>query len=209
MTREETKTILSTMAAVYSEKLMPSMNDLTVNVWFQLLQDLPYQQVQAATAAWLTGNKYPPTIADLRETVLARPVEASMDTAEEAWGKVQVAVRRHGWTEEERAKAALGDLIWKTVGSFGWRYWCQMPVEDESTYFAQFRNAYNVNRKREIEKAQIPSVLLEKLPGIGGGDKPAQLLPSKPLQRPPEAVESELSDEAMAFKRMILGDEAV
>ena len=209
MTREETKTILSTMAAVYSEKLMPSMNDLTVNVWFQLLQDLSYQQVQAATAAWLTSNKYPPTIADLRETVLAKPVEASMDTAEEAWGKVQVAVRRYGWTEEERAKSALGDLIWKTVGSFGWRYWCQMPVEDESTYFAQFRNAYNVNRKREVEAAQIPAGIREKLSAIGGGVKTSQLLPPKHLPEPPGAFDGPLSDEAKEFKRLILGDEAV
>lgn len=206
MTREETKTILATMATTYPKNLMPEITDLTVNVWFQLLQDIPYQKVQAATAAWLASNRYPPTIADIREMVLVKSLESSMDTAEEAWGKVQIAVRRYGWTEEERAKEALGEMIWKTVGSFGWKYWCQMPIEDESTYFAQFRNAFNVAKKRGAETVQIPAQIREKLDWIGQGEK-QPLLEARPQIQAPEPDDSPLTEEQLAFKRMILGED--
>lgn len=206
MTREETKTILATLATTYPKNLMPEITDLTVNVWFQLLQDIPYPIVQAATAAWLASNRYPPTIADIRETALVKSLESAIDTAEEAWGKVQIAVRRYGWTEEERAKAALGDLIWKTVGSFGWKYWCQMPIDEESTYFAQFRNAYNVAKKRTSEMVQIPAQIREKLSWMDHGEnKP--MIEAKPQLRLPQPDDSPLTEEQLAFKRMILGED--
>ena len=206
MTRDETKTILATMATTYPKNLMPEITDLTVNVWFQLLQDIPYPIVQAATAAWLTSNRYPPTIADLREIVLVKSLESSMDTAEEAWGKVQIAVRRYGWTEEERAKTALGDLIWKTVGSFGWKYWCQMPIDEESTYFAQFRNAYNVAKKRTSEMVQIPAQIREKLSWMDHGEK-KPMIEAKPQFQLPHPDDRPLTEEQLVFKRMILGED--
>jgi len=167
MNRDEVKTILATMSAVYPQNLMPPVTELTANVWFQLLSDIDYKTASAATASWLTTNKYPPTIADIREIVFAKTLAAELGTAEEAWGKLQTAIIRHGWTEESMASDLLGERIWATVGSFGWKYWCQMPIGEDSTYFAQFRNAYNVKRKREIETAQIPEKLRQALVGIG------------------------------------------
>lgn len=205
MTRDETKTLLATMAAVYSEKLMSEITELTVNVWFKLLQDIDYKAASAATAAWLTSNKYPPTISDIRELVIARKIDQEIGSAEEAWGKLQTAVRKHGWTEEGKAKDVLGELVWKTVGSFGWKYWCQMPIESEATYFAQFRNAYNVNRKREIDLAQIPDCIREKLPAFS--QMPRIMPDVDPIIVPllPEA--RQLNDEELGFKAMMLGDE--
>lgn len=175
MTRDETKTILATMASVYPRTLMPEVTELTINVWFQLLQDVPYSSASVAVAAWLSTNKYPPTIADIREK-LSPP--DSRDAPEEAWGTLMSAVRKFGHTQEQDALNSLTGACRGIARRFGWRYWCQMPIEDESTYYAQFRNAYTVEVKREIERKQIPSFLWDKLKLIGGQHETSLLLAS-------------------------------
>lgn len=170
MTRDEVKTILATMAAVYSVNLMPQVTELTVNVWFQLMQDIEYKQASTAVALWLATQKYPPTVADIREKCISayKLFEIPL-TPEEAWGNLIKAVRKYGHTMESDAANTLDQRIWKIVERFGWDYWCQMPMDKESTYFAQFRSAYENEDKRVAQVAQIPASIRNALQGIGSG----------------------------------------
>lgn len=156
MTRDETKTVLATMSAVYSKNLLPDVTELTVNVWFQLLQDLPYNLISAAVMGWMQTNQYPPTVAGIRELVM--PNNAMQP--EEAWGKIQEAALRYGHTQPKEAEMFLGSRIWTIVNRFGWQYFCMMPIDEESTYYAQFRNAYNDEQRKTTEQARLsPSVV--------------------------------------------------
>lgn len=158
MTRDETKTILATMSAVYPINLMPPVTEMTVNVWFQLLQDVPFKLASAAVAAWLQTEKYPPTIASIREMVTRQPQSL---TAEQAWTAVQLAVKDFGHTEKDRAQQTLGDL-WRLVGA-DWTYYCTLPVDQISNEKARFIRMYTNDAKREQNIAQIAAPIRQML----------------------------------------------
>lgn len=66
MTREEFKTLVKGMKAVYAQPTFIPDQD-AFNVWFELLKDIPYQQANVAIQKYMLTEKFPPTIADIRE----------------------------------------------------------------------------------------------------------------------------------------------
>lgn len=157
MTRDEVKTILATMSAVYPPNLMPSVTELTVNVWFQLMQDVQYQDAQNAVGAWLTTEKYPPTIADIRER-LFRTESVSPD---QAWSNFISAVRKFGHTEKDLARDRLGDL-WSIVGN-DWMYYCTLPEDQIPNERSRFMRIFAAHQTKEKERAQIPAGIRDRL----------------------------------------------
>jgi hypothetical protein len=164
MTRDETKTVLAMMATVYPKNLLPEVTDLTVNVWYQLLQDLPFKTISAAVAAWLATNRYPPTISDLREIVVKRET-ADQTTPDEAWSRLTVAIRKYGHTQPDMAAGFLGDL-WQTIKN-DWPYYCGMLESEMPNEKARFIRMYTAKSKRDKEQLQIPQQIRKALSGIG------------------------------------------
>lgn len=166
MTRDETKTILAMMSTVYPLHLMAAVTEMTVNVWAQMLGDLEYKPVQAATAAWIATEHYPPTIADIRERVTEAALPP-VSPPETAWKLINAAVTRYGRNWPDKARVMIGEDIWRTVARFGWSHFCDMDMTHEATQFAQFREAYNAGIKRERVAAQIPASVRKALGSIG------------------------------------------
>lgn len=71
MTREEFKTLVKGMKAVYAQPTFIPDQD-AFNVWFELLKDIPYQQANVAIQKYMLTEKFPPTIADIREKASTR-----------------------------------------------------------------------------------------------------------------------------------------
>lgn len=174
MDKGETAKIMGIISMNYSEKLLPAVwvtnQSMATELWTDLLNDLDYNQVKAAVLILIMTKDYPPTIAEIRNTI-AKESTQHIVTAEEAWGQIQKAVRKFGYTDEQGAKAFLQEDIRLIVERFGWTYFCMMPIDDTSTYFAQFRNAYNCEVQKKIEKIQIPAALKAALSGIGTGGR--------------------------------------
>ena len=97
MTREEFKTLVKGMKAVYAQPTFIPDQD-AFNVWFELLKDIPYQQANVAIQKYMLTEKFPPTIADIREkaTQIVESVDSSMSELE-AWSLVRKAVRNSGY----------------------------------------------------------------------------------------------------------------
>ncbi len=72
MTKEEFKILCKIMKAVYPQPtFLPDA--YAFKVWYELLEDLDYTVAQAAIEKYILTNKFPPTIADIREyAVLVR-----------------------------------------------------------------------------------------------------------------------------------------
>lgn len=83
MTREEFKTLVKGMKAVYAQPTFIPDQD-AFNVWFELLKDIPYQQVNVAIQKYMLTEKFPPTIADIREKAMqiVESVDSSMSELE-------------------------------------------------------------------------------------------------------------------------------
>lgn len=160
MTRDEVKTILATLASVYPPNLMPTVNELTVNVWFQLLQDIPYKQASASVAAWMQTSKYPPTIADIRERLIQKIV-SEQKTPEQAWSELMRAIVRYGHTEKDLAQKELGEL-WDLVGR-DWAYYCSLQEDQTPNEKARFIRMYAANQSKQKNNVQISAPIREVL----------------------------------------------
>jgi hypothetical protein len=163
MTLTETKTILATMASVYPRALMPEVTEMTVNVWYQLLQDIPYNMAKTAVAGWVTTSKYPPTIADIREMLTTQAVT---ETPEQSWTRLLCAISKYGYTRPDEAAAALGDL-WP--GATDWSYYCRIMEDDLPNEKARYLRMITNKQQRDKNLAQMPAPIRAMLAGIGQG----------------------------------------
>lgn len=159
MTRDEAKQVLAMLSSVYTSRLMPEINELTVNVWYQLLADMDFRKATAIVGAWIATNKYPPTIADIREKAVEKLLPST--TPDEAWTKFHAAIKKYGYTNPEGAQAELGDM-WQMVGG-DWKYYCTMLEDQLPNERARFLKIYQAWQHRAKERLQIPSGLQERL----------------------------------------------
>jgi hypothetical protein len=161
MERNETAKLIALIMANYSEGLLPSgwtsNSQNAVNTWHALLNDLPFDAVKASVLKHMMTNEYPPTVAHIRGEIAN--MITSIETADEAWGMVQKAIRQFGYVNKAGALAMLPDTARIIVERFGWDYYCQMPVDDASTYYAQFRQAYQGQSMKRKELAQVPDYI--------------------------------------------------
>ena len=122
MEREQFKILCKGMKAVYTqETFMPDAD--AFNVWFSLLGDLDYAVLNAAIQKYMLTNRFPPTIADLRE------LSATIKTGDlpdwgEGWEKVLKAIRSCGYMRETEALRTMDELTQTCVKRLGWRNLC-------------------------------------------------------------------------------------
>ena len=116
MTREEFAVLVKAMKAVYSSENFIADKD-AFDVWYGLLKDLPYEQANLAIQKYMTSEKFPPTIADIRTkaTEIIAPAEESMSELQ-AWALVRKALRNSGYNSEEEF-AKLPEVCQRAVGT--------------------------------------------------------------------------------------------
>lgn len=132
-------------------------------MWHRMLQDLDPVQLNMAIVKHISTNKFPPTIAEIREAALL----TTQKDWSEGWELVLQAISQYGGyrTEEAldyiRAQDELAAKITKRLGFLNICY-----SEDLSLDRANFRMAYTASAKIETEAAQLPAdvrVAMEKL----------------------------------------------
>lgn len=145
MTRAEFFTLAKGMKAVYADlKFLPDKDSL--EVWYGLLQDLPYDKASLAVRAHMCSNRFPPTIADIR----AKAAEATADVGNtdkgtlEAWALVYKAICNSSYNAAEEF-AKLPILCQKAVGSpNNLKEWSLMDIDTvQSVEQSHFIRAYS------------------------------------------------------------------
>lgn len=168
MTNDEFKIIVKGLKSAYpSPNFLP--DDYSVQLWYKMLGDLDYKTVQAAVYKYICSNKFPPTIADMRDKCLALQISEPNDWLS-AWSLVLKCIDRFGIYQGDRALKRIGqnDPIAKSVVErMGWRNLCM--TETPSIERASFRQCYETIQKREIENAKLPSALREKIQKMANG----------------------------------------
>ena len=157
MTRADAVLLLQTIIAMYPGSNV-RVDEITVGIWHEMLHDLPIDVVQVATKRMCAMLKYPPSIADIRESVALAATEAQgAITAGDAWHRVCKAISRHGYTRPDEARQDLGADIWHAVEMVGgWREMC-LSEEDKQTRSAQFERRYKAMAEQQSERVQIPA----------------------------------------------------
>lgn len=127
-----------------------------MELWYQMLADLPYDAASATLSSWITTSKWPPTVADIREGVAKRTMPELPEWSE-AWGSVINAIHRWGMHREAEALESMPEIARETVKRMGWQNIClSEKVEIER---ATFRDIYAAIAKRKAQDAQLPDHL--------------------------------------------------
>ncbi len=166
MNREEFSNIAMTLKAVYTDpKFLQDMDAL--KVWYTFLQDLDYQVASKAVARHICNNKWPPTIADIREAAadITAPPDEKLNELE-AWALVSRAIRNSYYGAEkefEELPAVVRDAVGNPANL---REWGQMADESVSVAQSQFLRNYRTVVKRHKEAACLPVMdTLKKIMG--------------------------------------------
>lgn len=160
MEREEFKTLVKAMKAVYAQPTFIPDQD-AFQVWYELLKDLPYKQVHIAIQKHMLTERFPPTIADLR-TKASEVVEKQLEEMSEleAWSLVRKAIGNSGYHAEEEFQK-LPEACKIAVGTpENLREWALMESEQVGTVEqSHFIRNYRTAVKRLSEEKKIPESL--------------------------------------------------
>lgn len=120
MEREQFKVLVKAMKAVYAQPTFIPDQD-AFNVWFALLGDLPYKQAELAVQKHMATEKFPPTIADIREKAeqITSVKETEMSELE-AWAIVRKAIGRSNYYAEEEFEKLRNRAESKFTGGYGY-----------------------------------------------------------------------------------------
>lgn len=156
MDRKEFSQIAKAIKTYYpsSPGLFPNM--AAVELWYTHLQDIPYQVCTLAVNQWVAVNKWPPTIADLREAAMDVSTQELPDWSE-AWETVIKNIQKYGFYRVNEGKEALTGITRQTVERIGYIHLCNS--ENITADRANFRDIYNSLLAREKKQAILPAGL--------------------------------------------------
>lgn len=152
MEREQFKVLCKGMKAVYTqETFLPDAD--AFNIWFALLGDMDYAVLNAAIQKYMVTNKFPPTIADLRE-IATTICAGDLPDWGEGWEKVLNAIRYFGFYRETEALQTMDELTRTCVKRLGWRNLCMS--ENNNLDRANFRMIYEQLQERTKKEQILP-----------------------------------------------------
>ena len=108
MTRQEFAILAKALRATYKKDKFLSESD-EQEVWYTMLQDIPYDVMSMAVQKWITTQKWQPSIAELR-SMAAEIANEPIPGCEEAWEKVLRIARDYSPYDTERTEAKIAEL---------------------------------------------------------------------------------------------------
>lgn len=168
MNREQFVALATEIKSLYPKERMLE-NKIAMNTWYELLQDLSYEQARAALHRYASTSKWPPTIADIRHQVVEIQDESS--NWGEAWKSVLKAVGRFGYMREREALDSMDELTRETVRRLGWKMICQSEQTELTAIRANFRMIYEQDQSEARERAMLPTGLQQKINQLTGNPK--------------------------------------
>lgn len=131
-----------------------------LELWFELLGDIPYNIAQLTIKKIIMENQFPPTIAEIRKAALDI-TEPKQVTGAEAWGEVMFAIQRYGWCKPEEALESMSDRTRRVVKMIGWQEIC--GNENIDVLRGQFLKMYEQVSGRERNEALLPQSLKDQI----------------------------------------------
>ena len=159
MTREEFKILVKGMKAVYAQPTFIPDQD-AFNMWYALMGDLSYDVCAVAIKKYMLTNKFPPTVAEIRE-LASNIVNGDPLTWGESWERALAAVRKYGSYNKAEALESLDTITRKCVESIGYMELCMS--ENIMVERAHFQKVFEVFAKREQTDKQIPLQLKQAI----------------------------------------------
>ena len=171
MTKQEFSTFVMAMRTYYAkENILP--NQQAMELWYQELQDIPYDVAVAGLRQWVATNKWSPSIAEIRE-MTSTVQHGELPDWGEGWEQVLMAIRKYGMYQVGEAMASLDGITKQCVERLGFRNLCLS--EDINQDRANFRMIYEQLQERKKKDNQLSIPLKEVIYGIQQRQEAKQL----------------------------------
>jgi hypothetical protein len=142
----------------------------TLVVWYTMLNDLPYELLEAAIQKHILQSNSPffPSINEIRTKALEILSPESI-TAAEAWGEVLRAVQNYGMYNMEEGLKSLKPLTRKVAEAVGFRTICIASEDEIGVVRGQFLKMYEQMANRQRQEALLPEGMKKKLQELTEG----------------------------------------
>lgn len=165
MEREQFARFAMALKTYYpKDGLMP--NSEALDLWFNQLQDLDYKVAELALNKWVAVSKWPPTIADIRETAANILLGETPDWGE-GWQQVIKAIGKYGMYRQQEALESMDDMTRQCVERIGW--WNICTSENVSADRANFRMMYEATAERQKREMQLPQMTRAQISQMRSG----------------------------------------
>lgn len=163
MSKKDFAVFAMTLKSFYPKEKNLLGNTQAMDAWHLQLQDLDYKVLMMVLNAWVATEKFPPTVADLREGYRTITGKEIGEWAA-GWEKVQHAIRFIGFYREGEAMESFDKITRRCVQQLGYRNLCMstMPETDR----ANFRMIYEQLAKREKKKDMLSLTMQENIQKI-------------------------------------------
>lgn len=147
------------------------VSDKAVELWYQMLQDIPMDKVQDAVARYIMEEHFPPTIADIRKRC-AEDNAAQLPDWEQGWAEWLTAMHKYGYMREDEALESLSPITKEVVKCLGWKNLCHSQNlegdriafrEVHGRYVQQARENLQLPERLKVNHYQMPTYAEERL----------------------------------------------
>ena len=121
-------------------------------LFVDMLSDIPLDALKASCRQHIATNKFPPTIAELREgaRIVSQPALPSWS---DAWAEVLEQIRAVGsWGTPRWSHPLIEQAV---AGMGGWQLMCSMEIGETGMWRAQFRDIYGAYASRADSAAKL------------------------------------------------------
>lgn len=169
MTREETQMLIASIKAVYPNfKIAPEELTFTVNAWHTMLEEYPYEGIQAAFKIYVKTNNtgFAPSVSQLINAMY-QPKENNQLSEGEAWAMVKRAIQDGCYHAGERYNE-LPPMIQRAVGSPNMiSQWAQTDSDTVNTVImSNFQRTYRTLLQKQSFNDKVPETLSGLVTGI-------------------------------------------
>lgn len=164
------------------DNMLPTTESM--ELWFDMLKDLDYQSAVYGLKKYVSINKFPPAISDIREHAasVSKPDELN---EMEAWALVRNAISNSAYNSVKEF-VKLPPLVQKAVGLPGQlRIWAMDEDYSESVTSSNFIKTYRAVLEQNEENKKIPAQVMKLIESTYKGSYPAQI-----EQKRKEAIEN-------------------
>lgn len=133
-------------------------------MWQKGFSDIDYEEIFTAFNIWLATEPFPPSFAELNKLVKRNKNPEAFITAESAWEQVSDAVRRYGWSNQERAMNKFTPNVRRAIQNIGgWQKLCASTLNEWDFRRKDFINIYEEFETENQNKELIPTHILKRL----------------------------------------------
>lgn len=154
MTIDEFGRFASAIKTYFPKDNLLSTNE-AMDLWFDMLNDLDYQQAYIGLKTYVASNRFPPAISDIRAYAM-KAKELQELNEMEAWSLVKKAIRNGGYNFIEEYEK-LPPLVQKAVGlPSQLREWALDENYKEAVVMSNFQKVYRFELQKKQEFQKLP-----------------------------------------------------